>query len=550
MASHQMLVRAAFVKPLSAGIYSYLPLGWRVIRKIESIMRDEMDRIEGQEIHMPVLNPAELWKETCRYDEIGPDLIRFEDRAGRDYVLAMTHEEVVTDLARRELRSYRQLPFMVYQIQTKVRDEARPRGGLVRMREFLMKDGYSFHEDFSDLDTYYPRVYQAYLNVFHRCGLEVMAVEADPGMMGGSGSHEFIMLNQAGEDSIVICRQCGYSANVEAAKASKDPTVGAAQPPSAEGPVEVVSTPGIKTIQQLTEFFGLPADRFLKTVVYNAGGKLVAVVIRGDLDVNEAKLVGALQRADLRLASDEELAAAGIVPGYVSPVGLNGVKVVADDSVTTGGSYIAGANRPDTHLRNVTYPRDFQAGIVADVALAQAGQRCLTCGGDVEVSRGIEVGHTFKLGLKYSKAMGVGFLNAEGKEMPVVMGCYGIGLDRLLAAAVEQNHDERGIIWPESIAPFQVHLIGLGLDNAEVAAQSEKIYNDLTAAGVEVLFDDRFESAGVKFTDADLIGIPLRVTVSPRTLSKASVEVKPRKSPDTRLVPIGDVVQEIAGRTS
>lgn len=545
LASHRLLVRAAFVRPLAAGIYSYLPLGWRVIRKIESIMREEMDRIDGQEIHMPVLNPAELWKETGRYYDIGPELIRFEDRAGRDYVLAMTHEEVVTDLARRELRSYRQLPFMVYQIQTKVRDEARPRGGLIRMREFLMKDGYSFHPDAADLDAYYPLVYQAYVNIFRRCGLEVLGVEADPGMMGGTGSHEFIMLSESGEDSIAICRQCGYAANVEAAQASKDPTVGGALPTPAEGPIEPVGTPGIKTIQQLTEFFELPAEKFLKTVLYSACGQLAAAVIRGDLDINEAKLARVLKCADLRLASDEELAGAGIVPGYVSPIGLGGVKVVVDDSVQDD-SYIAGANKPDMHYRNVSYPRDFQADVVADIALVRSGQRCLSCGGDVEVSRGIEVGHTFKLGLKYSHAMGVGFLTAEGKEVPVIMGCYGIGLDRLMAAVVEQNHDDKGIVWPASIAPFQVHLVGLGMDDEEVPAVSEKLYRDLDDAGVEVLFDDRMETAGVKFNDADLIGLPLRVTVSRRTLDKGSVELKPRKAAEVKLIPLDAAVQEIA----
>jgi len=548
LASHRLLVRAGFVRPLAAGIYSYLPLGWRVIRKIERIMREEMDRIDGQEIHMPVLNPAELWKETGRYDEIGPELIRFKDRAGREYVLAMTHEEVVTDLARRELRSYRQLPYMVYQIQTKVRDEARPRGGLIRMREFLMKDGYSFHADPADLDAYYPQVYQAYVNIFQRCGLEAIGVEADPGMMGGTGSHEFIMLSESGEDSIAICHQCGYAANVEAAVASKDPTVGAAVPPAGKGPIEAVSTPGVKTIQQLTEFFELPAESFLKTVLYVACGQLVAAVIRGDLEINEAKLARTLKCADLRLASDEELARAGVLPGYASPIGLNGVRVVVDDSVQDG-SYIAGANRPDLHYRNVAYPRDFQASVVSDIALVRSGQRCLSCGGEVEVTRGIEVGHTFKLGLKYSQAMGVGFLTPEGKEVPVLMGCYGIGLDRLLAAVVEQNHDDKGITWPAAIAPFDVQLVSLGMDDDEVAGVSETIYRDLTSNGVETLFDDRMESAGVKFNDADLIGVPLRVTVSRRTLDKGSVELKPRKIPQVQLIPLDGAVQEIVRAT-
>ncbi|MCL5265069.1 MAG: proline--tRNA ligase [Chloroflexi bacterium] len=546
IASHRLILRAALARPLAAGVYSYLPLGWRVIRKIEAIMRDEMDKIGGQEIHMPVLNPAELWKETGRYFAIGPELIRFEDRAERDFVLAMTHEEVVTDLARRELRSYRQLPFMVYQIQTKIRDEARPRGGLIRMREFLMKDGYSFHEDQKGLDEYYPLIHQAYKNIYSRCGLQVLDVEADTGMMGGTGSHEFILLSESGEDTVVICRNCGYAANVEAAKALKSDRVGQHAPPEAMKPVEEASTPGVKTIQQLTEFFSLPAQDFLKSVFYSAGGDLVAVVIRGDLDVNEAKLARALQSADFRFATDVEIAKAGGVPGFASPIGLKNVRVVLDDSVDAD-AFIAGANKPDTHLRNVHYPRDFKADIVADVALAQAGQTCCACGHEIELSRGVELGHIFKLGYKYSEAMGAKFLSPEGKEVIVIMGCYGIGVDRLLAAIIEQNHDDKGIIWPRSVAPFQVHLVALGVEDAEVAGVAEKLYLDLQARGCEVLYDDRAETTGVKFNDADLIGLPLRATVSRRTLDKGSIEIKPRTSQDFTLVKLDEAVEHIAG---
>ncbi|MBI2955121.1 MAG: proline--tRNA ligase [Chloroflexi bacterium] len=544
LASHNLILRAALARPLSAGIYSYLPLGWRVIRKIEAIMRDEMDRIGGQEMHMPVLNPAEHWKETGRYFAIGPELIRIKDRAEREYVLAMTHEEIITDLARRELRSYRQLPFMVYQIQTKIRDEARPRGGLIRMREFLMKDAYSFHEDQQALDEYYPSVYQAYRNIFARSGLRVIDVEADPGMMGGTGSHEFMMLSDSGEDTLVICSQCGYAANVEAARANKKDRVGEHQRLEALKPLEGVATPGVKTIQQLTEFFTLPAQDFLKTVLYMACGELVAVAIRGDLEVNEAKLARALQCSDLRLASDEEIARAGTVVGFASPVGLKNVRVVLDDSVD-GDAFIAGANKPDTHLRDVHYPRDFAADAVADIALAQAGQTCLQCGNDIEMRRGIEVGHTFKLGYKYSEAMGAKFLNPEGKEVIVIMGCYGIGLDRLLAAIIEQNHDDKGIIWPKSVAPFAVHLAALGVEDAEVSGVAEKLYLDLMSRGCEVLYDDRDETAGVKFNDADLIGIPLRVTVSRRTLDKGSVELKQRTSRDFHLVKLDQAIEAI-----
>lgn len=544
LASHKLILRSALARPLAAGIYSYLPLGWRVIRKIEAIMRDEMDKIGGQEMLMPVVNPAEHWKETGRYFAIGPELIRFKDRAEREYVLAMTHEEIVTDLARRELRSYRQLPFMVYQIQTKIRDEARPRGGLIRMREFLMKDAYSFHEDQRALDEYYPLMYQAYHNIFSRCGLKVLDVEADPGMMGGTGSHEFIMLSEAGEDTVVICRQCGYAANVEAARAYKGDRIGQHPRLEAMKPLEEVRTPGIKTIQQLTEFLSLPAQDFLKTVFYVACGELVAAVIRGDLEINEAKLARALQCADLRFAGDEDIAKAGGVPGFASPIGLHDVKVVVDDSIDQD-AFIAGANKVDTHFRNVHYPRDFTADIVADIALAQPGQTCIECGQEIELSRGIEVGHTFKLGHKYSEAMGVKFLSPEGKEVIVMMGCYGIGLDRLLAAIVEQNHDEKGIIWPKPVAPFQVHLAALGIEDAEVASVSEKLYLDLQSRGCEVLYDDREETAGVKFNDADLIGIPLRVTVSRRTLDQGSVELKHRTAKEFRLVKLDRAVEAI-----
>lgn len=542
MVSHQLLVRGGYVRQLSAGVYSFLPLGWRVIRKIEAIIRDEMNKADGQEMHMPSLNPAELWKETKRWYEIGPELVRFQDRMGRDMVLAMTHEEVVTDLARREIKSYRQLPVVVYHIQSKVRDEPRPRAGLIRLREFIMKDAYSFDTDTASLDVYYPRMFQAYVNVFKRSGVVVEAVEADPGMMGGTGSHEFMMLAPGGEDSLIKCQTCGYAANVEAAEAKKEVAgESAPQPDQAVPPPSEVLTPNAKTIDDLVRFFNLPSHCFLKTVAYNANNQLVVAVIRGDLDINEAKLARVLKTADITLAGDEMLAAAGIPAGFMSPVGLKGARVVVDDSVLEGRAYVTGANQPDKHLINVVFPRDFRADDIADIALAQTGNYCVHCGGLLETSRGIELGHTFKLGTKYSSALGATYLTPEGHEKLLVMGCYGIGLDRLMAAVVEQNHDEAGITWPVSVAPFQVYIAALGMDDERIATAANRLYDELQGAGYEVLFDDRTESPGVKFKDADLIGIPVRLTISARTLQSNSVELKPRRAKDFELVPLDEV---------
>ncbi|MHB1415965.1 MAG: proline--tRNA ligase [Chloroflexota bacterium] len=539
--SHQLLLRAGTVRQLAAGVYSYLPLGLRILHKVEHIMEEEMDAIGGQEVELPVLHPAELWKETGRWYDVGPEMMRLKDRADRDFVLGMTHEEVITDLARREVRSYRQLPFMAYQIQTKVRDEPRPRGGLIRMREFKMKDGYSFHTDQGDLDAYYPEVYQAYLNIFRRTGLDVIPVEADPGMMGGSGSHEFVFLSPTGEDTFMLCDGCGYAANLERAEFVKPAPVAE----KTDKEAELVSTPGVKTIEDLARFFDAPQGQMLKTVMYTSGDKLVAAIIRGDLTVNEAKLVRVLKSPHLRLATDEELRAAGIHPGFVSPVGLSGVYVVADDSVRDDTEYIAGANRPDAHLLHVQLGRDVLPDVVDDIAEAREGDRCPRCEGTLHAARGIEEGHTFKLGTKYSAAMEATYLGADGTEHPIIMGCYGIGLDRLIASIVEQRHDEHGIIWPRAIAPFDVHIVALGMDDPEVAAYAETVYDELTTAGVETFFDDREETPGVKFNDADLIGLPLRLTVSPRNIRKDQVEMKVRATGEMELAPRGELLAQV-----
>ncbi|MBM3189662.1 MAG: proline--tRNA ligase [Chloroflexi bacterium] len=535
LVSHQLSVRAGLIRQLAAGIYSYLPLGWRVIRKIEQIMREEMNAADGQELSMPVVQPAEIWRATGRYDAPapGPALLRFKDRTGHDMVLAMTHEEAVTDLARQELNSYRQLPLMVYQIQTKFRDEPRSRGGLVRVREFIMKDGYSFHPDQESLDAYYPRIYQAYLNIFRRCRVETVSVEADSGIMGGSASHEFMVPSEAGEDTLVLCPACKYAANAEKAEFAKGEG-----PQGALLPIERVPTPGTTTIEAVARLVGVETRQTLKAVFYSTSeGQVIFAVIRGDLDVNPAKLSRVLDGAELHVSTEEELKAAGIVAGYASPVGLTGVRVIADDSVAGAKNLVAGANEPGYHLKHVNYPRDFQAERVADIALARSGDPCLRCGKPLTTSRGIELGHVFKLGTKYSATVGATYLDREGVARPMVMGSYGIGAGRLLACIIEQHHDDKGIIWPASVAPFQVHLVSLAGNDARVAEAADALYERLQAAGYEVLYDDRAESAGVKFNDADLIGIPVRLTVSRRTVESQAVELKPRWAEEKRLVP-------------
>ncbi len=540
MTSHQLLVRAGMIRQLAAGIYSYLPLGWRVLQKIENIMREEMNAIGGQEMRMPAVHPAELWQETGRYYEAGPVLVRFRDRNKRELVLGITHEEVITDLARREIDSYRQLPFMIYQIQTKFRDEPRSRGGLIRVREFTMKDGYSFHAGQADLDSFYPKIHQAYLNIFHRCGADVLVVEADPGLMGGAASHEFMLVNDAGEDTLVICDGCGYAANAESAISKRREIQ---QEP--ERPVEEVATPGMKTIEEVARYLGVGPERTLKAIFYMAGDDLVFVTIRGDLEVNETKVANMLGTPELRLAVEEEVAGAGIVAGYASPVGQQGkVNIVADESITSGGNFVAGANKDGYHLRNVNYPRDFEVDLLGDIAAVKEGDPCAHCGGKLRTARGIELGHIFKLGIKYSEALGATFLDSEGRSLPVVMGCYGIGTGRLMAAVVEQSHDEHGIVWPVSIAPYHVHLISLGR-NPDVVKAAEALYEEILAMGREIIYDDRDESAGVKFNDADLIGVPLRLTMSSRSIAAGGVEMKRRGAEEYLIVSLEDVEDAI-----
>ncbi|MDP2744188.1 MAG: proline--tRNA ligase [Dehalococcoidia bacterium] len=538
--SHQLMLRAGLIYQVAAGIYSYLPTGWRALRKVESVIREEMDRAGGQELMMPVLQPCELWDQSGRRRPFGQTLFTLKDRRERVLCLGPTHEEVVTDIVAHQVKSYRDLPLYLYQIQVKFRDEPRPRGGLLRVREFHMKDMYSFHTDEASLDEGYWTVARAYERIFSRLGLSTLMVEADSGAIGGKASHEFMALGEAGEDEVVRCEQCNYAANMEKAESRKTP--GEKGEPL---PVEEVSTPGKKSIDEVAGFLGLTPRHTLKAIFYIADGKLVFVLIRGDQEVNEVKLKNLLRCAELRLSGDEEIRAAGLVPGFASPAGIKGVTIVADHSITSGANFVAGANKPDTHLKNVNYPRDFQVEKMADIARARPGEGCPKCGHPLTIARGIEVGHIFKLGTFLSEKMGASFLDKAGASRPIIMGCYGIGVGRLLAAVIELTHDDRGIIWPASIAPYQVYLCALMMEKADVLATAEKVYNELQAEGLEVLFDDRQESPGVKFNDADLLGMPLRVTVSPRTLEKGSAEVKLRQQKETRLLPLDGLASQV-----
>lgn len=528
------------IHQVAAGVYSYLPLGWRVLRKIATIIRDEMDKAGGQELMMPVLQPLELWQETGRDQAFGKGLFTLTDRRERKLVLGPTHEEVITELVKYNVQSYRDLPRLLYQIQAKFRDEPRPRGGLIRIREFTMKDLYSFDADEDGLNQSYAKMLAAYKNIYDRCGLPSLLVEADSGAIGGKESHEFMVITEGGEDEIIYCDKCKYAANAEKAESQKG-KIESGKPL----PREEVATPGASTIEQVAKFLKIPKSHTIKAVFYIADGKLVFVVIRGDIEVSEVKLKNALGGAELRLATEAEVIKAGIVAGAASPIGIKGMKIVADDSITLGANFVAGANKAETHLRNVNYPRDFKADLVIDIAQARGGEGCPRCEGKLLSTRGIEVGHVFKLGTFLSEKLGALFTDPGGASHPVIMGCYGIGLDRLLAAAIEHNHDDNGIIWPMSIAPYQLYLCPLSMENEKVVATAEKVYAELEAQGLEILFDDRNESAGVKFNDADLLGIPIRVTISPRTLEKNSVEIKRRSEKKAELAPLKGIAGKL-----
>jgi prolyl-tRNA synthetase len=551
---HQMLQRAAMVRQVGQGIFAFLPLGWRTIRKIEAVLRAEMDRIGGQEVSMPVVNPAELWKESGRYFKIGPELARFRDRRNRDMVLAMTHEEIVTFLSRSEIGSYRQLPRLVYQLQTKFRDDARPRAGLIRVREFIMKDAYSFDMDESGLDQQYREQYRAYHTVFRRCGVPIRAVLSDVGMMGGSMAHEFMYLTPIGEDTLLLCDNCGFAANRDVATFRKP-----VPDPRAPLPAEEIATPGASTIDDLSALLGISAAETAKVVFLAAEREQtdgtsrtehIVVVVRGDMEVNEIKVANLVKAGELRPMTEDEIGRIGSVPGYGSPIGLRDATVVVDDLVAASGGLVAGANRAGYHLRNVNAGRDYPADVVADVTAARAGDACPVCGHELRTTRGVEAGNIFKLGTRYSTDLGAVFLDRTGERKPLIMGCYGIGVGRLLACAAEENRDDKGLRLPVTIAPYHAHLTLLDDLGSPAGQRAQRCYDELWAAGVEVLFDDRAERAGVKFADADVIGLPLRITLGRRGFADGTAELRDRATGETAVVPLDDVVAEVVRRIS
>ncbi|MCR4670355.1 MAG: proline--tRNA ligase [Saccharofermentans sp.] len=538
--SHQLMLRAGLIRKEASGIYSFMPLGFRVYRKVENIIREEMDKAGAQELIMPALLPAEAYKASGRWDRFGPEMFRLHDRGGRDFCLGPTHEESFTEAVRDNIRSYKQLPVTLYQIQHKYRDEKRPRFGVMRSREFVMKDAYSFDCDEAGLDKSYITMYDAYRKIFDRMGLDYTVVDADSGAMGGSGSQEFMVKSDVGEDGICYCSKCGYAANEEKAATC-------APAPSEEEmkDIEKILTPDAKTIEELVSFLGTTPDNFVKTILYNADGEIVAVMVRGDRDINETKLVNLLAANELELAAfDDVEAVTGAKVGFAGPVDLKKkIRVICDIEVAAMRNFIVGANETDYHFKNVNIGRDFTPDTVADIRSAVEGDLCPKCKeGTMSMARGIEVGHIFKLGTKYSKALGCIYLDKEGKENNMIMGCYGIGVSRTMAAVIEQHHDDDGIIWPEGIAPYQVIIIPTKTNDETIMNLAEDIYSKMTEAGIEVLIDDRNERPGVKFKDADLIGIPMRITVG-RAAGEGRVEVKFRNSSDVNEVEASEALR-------
>ena len=529
IASHQLMYRAGLIRKSAGGMYTYLPLAWRTIRKIEQIIREEMDAAGGQEIMMPILQPSELWEESGRWGAYGAEMIRVKDRHDREFCMGPTHEEMITALVRDELRSYKQLPVMLYQIQDKFRDERRPRFGVMRSREFIMKDLYSFDKDVEGMNESYRKMYVAYSNIFTRCGLNFRAVEADSGAIGGGHSEEFTVLAPEGESRIACCDACSYAASDE--KAALRPIDA---PEEAELPLEKVATPGTHTIALLAEYLKVPVEKTIKAVAYQAeDDTLILAFLRGDHEVNEVKLANAVPGArELRMADEAAIRAAGGCPGFMSPIGIaEGTHIVVDETAMRMHNAVSGANEQDFHYTNVNPKRDFGTVTVADIRLVAEGDECPACeNGHLHIGRGIEAGQIFALGTKYSEAMGATFLDEAGKAQPLQMGCYGIGVGRTMAAAIEQNNDEHGIIWPRAIAPYEVVVVAVNAKVPEQLAYAEEVYEDLRTAGVDVLLDDRRERAGVKFNDCDLIGYPVRIAIGPKTIENGSIEVKVRKT--------------------
>ena len=528
--SHQLMYRAGMIRKVAGGMYTFLPLGWRVIRKNEQIIREEMDAAGGQEVCMPIMQPAELWEESGRWAAYGDEMMRIKDRHHRDFCLGPTHEEMITDLVRDEVRSYKQLPLLLYQIQDKFRDERRPRFGLMRSREFIMKDLYSFDKDVESMNVSYQKMYDAYVNIYNRMGLEFRPVEADNGAIGGGHSHEFTVLADAGESNIAYCTKCDYAASDE--KAELAPIAAA---PEETLSLEKAATPGINTIDALVDFMNVPIEKTIKAVAYQTDtDQLVLAFVRGDHDVNEVKVINQVPEAlELRMAEEEAIRAAGGYPGFMSPIGVKeGTLILVDPTVMNMSNAIAGANEADYHYKNVNPKRDFtqESIVVTDLRMVKEGDACPHCGAKMTMTRGIEAGQVFTLGTKYSQSMGATFLDETGKEHPLYMGCYGIGVGRTMAAAIEQNNDEQGIVWPRAIAPYEVVVVAVNAKKDDQLACAEEIYGECRQAGLDTLLDDRKERAGVKFKDCDLIGYPLRVVVGPKAVEEGQIEIKVRKT--------------------
>ncbi|MCQ2099020.1 MAG: proline--tRNA ligase [Fibrobacter sp.] len=536
MPSHIFLMRGGYIKPVSTGIYSMMPMGFRVIQKITNIVREEMNKIGGIEVDLPVVQTADLWSESGRYQAIGEELLRFKDRNNHNMVLAMTHEEAMTDMARYVLNSYKQLPFMLYQFKTKYRDEARARGGLIRVREFLMKDAYSFHSSQEDLDKHYQEEYDAYLRIYRRVGIEPVVVQSDTGIMGGKVAHEFMLDTPNGEDYLILCKKCGYQANREIAKFTRETYKG-----DANAMPEKVETPHCPSIEELSAFLKIDPKSTAKCVFFDFEGKLITVMVPGNLDVSEIKLHNLLKAKELYPADDALIKSCGMVPGFASPIGAHDTRIIVDEALADACDLVMGANEENYHLMHCTPKRDFPAFEVADIAEAQGGCKCPNCGEDLSETRGIELGNIFKLGTKFSESMGAKYLTAEKTTAPAIMGCYGIGIGRLMASVVENSHDDFGPIWPKSIAPFQVEIVPIGKE-PELVELAEKFEAELEANGIDVLVDDRDERPGVKFKDADLWGSPVRIAIGKKGLANGEVEWKFRNEKEFTMVKVEDVV--------
>ena len=543
--SHQLMLRAGMIRKLTSGIYSYLPFGLRSIRKVEAIIREEMNRAGAIEVLLPIVLPAELWQETYRWEEYGKELLRFKDRHNRDYCMGPTQEEVITDIARREIRSYRQMPINLFQIQTKFRDEIRPRFGVMRAREFIMKDGYSFDVDEKNADESYQKMYDAYSRVFARCGLKFKVVEAESGLIGGHFSHEFMVLAETGEEIIVSCTHCSYAANIEKAEFKRSDRTSRSEDPNLFKPLQKVQTPNQHTVEEVTQFLSVSPKELVKTLIFETDKGPIAALVRGDHEINEKKLKAILGTENLQLASEETVEEITHAPkGFAGPLGLS-IPVLADLDIQSMVNFVTGGNQKDAHLLHVNIGRDFHISQFVDLRKFTQGDRCPLCGGETRWDKGIEVGHIFKLGTKYSKAMGAAYLDEQGKERIIVMGTYGIGVGRTVAAAIEQSYDENGIMFPMPIAPFQLMVLPVNMKVDLLRETAEELYQTLLNQGIEVLFDDREETPGVKFKDADLIGIPLRVTLGEKNLKKGLVEIKKRKTGEILLVKKEEAVSKI-----